>query len=69
MDGLLRIASLHELPPLKMITSDAFPASFTDKVRKVSDVNHNNRLFTLKNKFAPLLAPGCSMGRQLCGAS
>ena len=39
MNGFQRIASLHELPPMKAITSDAFPASFTDKVRKVNDVN------------------------------
>ena len=51
MDGFQRIASLHELPPMKAITSDAFPASFTDKVRKVSDVNVKNKLLTLKNKL------------------
>ena len=51
MDGFQRIASLHELPPMKAITSDAFPASFTDKVRKVSDVNLKNKLLTLKNKL------------------
>jgi 5-(hydroxymethyl)furfural/furfural oxidase len=51
MNGFQRIASLHELPPMKAITSDAFPASFTDKVRKVNDVNVNNKLLTLKNKL------------------
>ena len=51
MNGFQRIASLHELPPMKAITSDAFPASFTDKVRKVNDVNVKNKLLTLKNKL------------------
>ena len=49
--ALRRIASLHELQPMKAMTSDAFPASFTDKVRKVSDVNLKNKLLTLKNKL------------------
>ena len=51
MDGFRRIASLHELAPLKAVTSDAFPASFTDKVRKASDVDLKNSLLTLKNKL------------------
>lgn len=51
MDGFRRIASLHELQPMKAVTSDAFPASFTDKIRKVGDVNPQNKLLTLKNKL------------------
>ena len=46
MDGLRRVASLHELPPMKAVTSDAFPASFTDKIRKIGDVNLRNKLLT-----------------------
>jgi 5-(hydroxymethyl)furfural/furfural oxidase len=46
MTGLQRMAALHDLPPLKAITSDVFPASFTDKVRKVGDVNLKNRILT-----------------------
>jgi len=46
MNGLQRMAALHDLPPLKVITSDVFPASFTDKVRKVGDVNLKNRILT-----------------------
>ncbi len=44
--GFRQIAALHELPPLKTVTSDAFPASFTDKIRKVSTVNTKNRILT-----------------------
>ncbi len=46
MNGFRRIASLHDMPPLKAVTSDAFPASFTDKIRKISDVNLKNRVIT-----------------------
>ncbi len=46
MSGFRRIASLHDLPPLKAVTSDAFPASFTDKIRKIGDVNMKNRVIT-----------------------
>jgi 5-(hydroxymethyl)furfural/furfural oxidase len=46
MGGFRRIASLHDLPPLRAVTSDAFPASFTDKIRKVGDVNLKNKVLT-----------------------
>ena len=38
--GFRQIAELHELPPVKAVTSDVFPASFTDKIRRVSDLQH-----------------------------
>jgi 5-(hydroxymethyl)furfural/furfural oxidase len=44
--GFRTIAALHELPPLKAITSDAFPASFTDKIRQVGTYNTKNRILT-----------------------
>src|SRR3984957_10351919 len=44
--GFRQIAALHELPPLKAITSDAFPASFTDKIRKVGTYNRKNQIIT-----------------------
>jgi 5-(hydroxymethyl)furfural/furfural oxidase len=47
MTGLQRMAALHDLPPLQAITSSVFPASFTDKVRKVGDVNLKNRILTM----------------------
>ncbi|HET7882629.1 MAG TPA: GMC family oxidoreductase N-terminal domain-containing protein [Acetobacteraceae bacterium] len=44
--GFRQISDLHELPPLKAVTSDAFPASFTDKIRRVSTYNSKNRILT-----------------------
>ena len=44
--GFRQIADLHELPPLKAVTSDAFPASFTDKIRRVGTYNTKNRILT-----------------------
>ena len=49
--GFRRIAALHDLPPLRAITSDVFPASFTDHVRKVGDMDKEKRFLTLKNKI------------------
>ncbi len=51
INGFQRMASLYERPPMKAITSDTFPASYTDKVREVNDVYVSNRLLTLKNKL------------------
>jgi 5-(hydroxymethyl)furfural/furfural oxidase len=44
--GFRQIAALHDLPPLKAITSDAFPASFTDKIRQVGTYNTKNKVLT-----------------------
>jgi 5-(hydroxymethyl)furfural/furfural oxidase len=44
--GFRQIAALHDLPPLKAVTSDPFPASFTDKIRKVGTYNTKNRILT-----------------------
>ncbi len=49
-NGFRLIAALHEQPPMRAIMSDMFPASFTDKVRKVGDISRTSRLVTLKNK-------------------
>ncbi len=46
MNGFRRIASLHDMAPLRAVTSDTFPASFTDKIRKIGDVNFKNRVLT-----------------------
>ena len=40
MDGFMRIAARTQ--PMKAVTSDALPASFTDRIRKVGDVNLQN---------------------------
>ncbi len=44
--GFRQIAALHDLPPLQAVTSDAFPASFTDKIRKVGTYNTKNAILT-----------------------
>ena len=44
--GFREVAALHELPPLKAVTSDAFPASFTDKIRRVGAYTTKNRILT-----------------------
>jgi 5-(hydroxymethyl)furfural/furfural oxidase len=44
--GFRQIAELHELAPVKAVTSDVFPASFTDKIRRVSTYNTKNRILT-----------------------
>jgi 5-(hydroxymethyl)furfural/furfural oxidase len=46
VDGFRRIASLHDLPALKAVTSDPFPTSFSYKARKVTDVNFKAKLLT-----------------------
>ncbi len=46
MNGFRQIASLHELPPLKEVAADPFPASFTDKIRKIGDVTLRNKMLT-----------------------
>jgi 5-(hydroxymethyl)furfural/furfural oxidase len=44
--GFRQVASLHDLPPLQAVTADPFPASFTDKIRRVGDYNMKNRIIT-----------------------
>jgi 5-(hydroxymethyl)furfural/furfural oxidase len=44
--GYRQIAALHDLPPLQTVASDAFPASFTDKIRAVGTYNTKNRIVT-----------------------
>ena len=51
LDGFRRMAMLHDLPSMQAATTDPFPASFTDKVRSVGDIDPRNKLRTLKNKF------------------
>jgi len=59
--GFRQIATLHELPPLKAVTSDVFPASFTDKIRKVGTYNTRNRILT---RIGATLMDGPSFLRQ-----
>lgn len=44
--GFRQIAALHDLPPLQAVSSDPFPASFTDKIRRVGAYNTKNRILT-----------------------
>src|SRR5215831_17404699 len=59
--GFRQIAALHESPPLRAVTSDAFPASFTDKIRKLSTYNTKNRILT---RIGATLMDGPSFLRQ-----
>jgi 5-(hydroxymethyl)furfural/furfural oxidase len=60
--GFRQIAALHDLPPLKAVTSDAFPVSFTDKIRKVGTYNTKNRILT---RIGATLMDGPTLLRQL----
>jgi 5-(hydroxymethyl)furfural/furfural oxidase len=46
VQGFREIAALHALPPLQAVTADVFPASFTDKIRRVGTYNTRNRIIT-----------------------
>ena len=44
--GFRKIAALHSNPAMQAVTSDAFPASYSDKVRQVGIVNKKNKFMT-----------------------
>ncbi|MGH7154209.1 MAG: GMC family oxidoreductase, partial [Acetobacteraceae bacterium] len=46
MDGVRRAAEFHLTPTMQAVTTDPFPASYSDKVRQVGLVNRKNRLMT-----------------------
>jgi 5-(hydroxymethyl)furfural/furfural oxidase len=46
MDAVRRMAAIHALPAMQQATSDPFPASYSDKVRQVGEVNAKNRFLT-----------------------
>lgn len=46
MDGFRRLGAMHLAGPLAEVTSNPFPASYTDRVRKIGVVNLKNRLIT-----------------------
>ncbi len=46
MVSFRRFAALHALPELQAVASDAFAASYSDKVRAVADMTVKNRLTT-----------------------
>ena len=44
--GLRRLAPLYGDPALQGVVSDPFPASYSDKVRQVGEINTKNRILT-----------------------
>jgi 5-(hydroxymethyl)furfural/furfural oxidase len=53
MDGVRRFSAMHLTPLLETVTTDPFPASYSDKVRQVGLLNRKNKLLT--DGFAKLL--------------
>lgn len=45
-DGIRRLAPLYNDPAMRGMMSDPFPASYSDKVRQVGEINGKNRLLT-----------------------
>ncbi len=45
-DGIRRITPLYNHPAMRQIASDPFPASYSDKVRQVGEINTKNRILT-----------------------
>lgn len=46
MDGVRRSAAWHLTPEMRAVTTDPFPASYSDKVRQVGLINRKNRWLT-----------------------
>ena len=45
-DGIRRLAPLYDDPSMRGVMSDPFPASYSDKVRQVGEINAKNRFLT-----------------------
>ena len=45
-DGIRRLAPLYDDPAVKNVTTDPFPASYSDKVRQVGEINTKNKILT-----------------------
>ncbi|MFT5389994.1 MAG: 5-(hydroxymethyl)furfural/furfural oxidase [Gammaproteobacteria bacterium] len=45
-DGIRRLAPLYQDPAMQSAMSDPFPASYSDKVRQVGEINTKNKLLT-----------------------
>ena len=45
-DGIRRLSPLYEDPAMQGVMSDPFPASYSDKVRQVGEINTKNRILT-----------------------
>jgi len=46
MDGVRRFGAMHLTPEMQAVTTDPFPASYSDKVRQVGIINRKNKLLT-----------------------
>lgn len=46
MEAFRRLGKLYMTPAMQAVTSDPFPASYTDRVRKIGVVNTKNRILT-----------------------
>jgi 5-(hydroxymethyl)furfural/furfural oxidase len=46
MDGFRRLGALQASAPLRAVTSDPFPASYSDRVRRLGVVNTKNQIAT-----------------------
>jgi 5-(hydroxymethyl)furfural/furfural oxidase len=46
MDGVRRFGAMHLTPEMQAVTTDPFPASYSDKVRQVGLVNRKNKVLT-----------------------
>jgi 5-(hydroxymethyl)furfural/furfural oxidase len=46
MDGVRRFGAMHLTPEMQAVTTDPFPASYSDKVRQVGLVNRKNKVMT-----------------------
>ncbi len=46
MDGVRRFGAMHLTPTMQTVTTDPFPASYSDKVRQVGLINRKNKLLT-----------------------
>jgi 5-(hydroxymethyl)furfural/furfural oxidase len=45
-DGIHRLTPLFDTPAMRQVTTDPFPASYSDKVRQVGEINTKNRVLT-----------------------
>ncbi|MFT5508663.1 MAG: 5-(hydroxymethyl)furfural/furfural oxidase [Hyphomicrobiaceae bacterium] len=45
-DGIRRLAPLYDDPTLQSVVTDPFPASYSDKVRQVGEINTKNKILT-----------------------
>jgi 5-(hydroxymethyl)furfural/furfural oxidase len=45
-DGIRRLTPLYQDPAMQKMMSDPFPASYSDKVRQVGEINTKNRILT-----------------------